>query len=141
MCKQNIHQNLFFLQIKFTSKSDPLSNLFVRNLADSKKFSIRNFRVVKNGSKSDTFEIPDSKHDASYKKCFKNQLFSKILIQFLFFWMKTFFSATNFPRMHKKANIDVFTVYIDQLNCTLRASFPKNFHLLTTLFSSKTDAL
>ena len=27
-----------FLQIKFTSKSDPLSNLFVRNLADSKIF-------------------------------------------------------------------------------------------------------
>ena len=31
-------KSVFFLQIKFTSKSDLLSNLFVRNLADSKFF-------------------------------------------------------------------------------------------------------
>ena len=54
-------------------------------------FSIRNCRVVKNDSKSNAFEIPDSKHDASYKKCFKNRLFSKSLIQFLFLNENKFF--------------------------------------------------
>ena len=83
-CKQNIHQNQFFLQIKFTSKSDLLSNLFVRNLADSKFFYSKLSSCKKNSSKSDAFQIPHSKHDASYKKCFKNRLFSKSLIQFFF---------------------------------------------------------
>ena len=38
-----------------------------------------------------------------------------------------FFSGTTFPRMHKKANIDVFTVLFDQLNESLTASFTTNF--------------
>ena len=97
-------------------------------------------RVVKNGSKSDAFESFDSKHDALYKNDSKTFFFQKIWSQF-FFWKNKYFSATTFPRMHKKANIDVFTVYIDQLNRSLRASFPKSFDFLTTLFSSKYDAL
>ena len=98
-------------------------------------------RVFKKGSKSDLFEILDSKHDVLYKKRFKNRFFFQKFWPQFFFWMKIFFSATTFPRMHKKANIDVFTVYIDQLNFSLRASFPKKFDFLTTLFSSKADAL
>ena len=138
-CKQNIHQNLFFY------KSNSLRNLIrcqtcLFEIWQILKISIRNCRVVKNGSKSDTFEISESKHDASPKKCFKNRLFSKSLIQFLSFEWKHFFPQHIF-RMHKKANIDVFTVYTDQLNRSLRASFPKNFDFLTTVFSSKTDAL
>ena len=46
--------------------------------------------VVKNGSKSDAFESFDSKHDALYKKWFKNRFFSKILIPFFFEWRKIF---------------------------------------------------
>ena len=70
----------------------------------------------------------------------KQIFFSKNLIQVLFL-NEFFFCATTFPRMHKTAYIDVFTVYFDQLYCSLRASFPKNLDFLTTLFWPKTDAL
>ena len=62
-----------------------------------------------------------------------------IFFQKVFFW-KNNFSRTTFPRMHKKANFDVFTVYIDQLNCSLSAGFPKNLDFLKTVFSSKFNA-
>ena len=45
----------------------------------------------------------------------------------IFYEWKHFFSGRTFPRMHKKANIDVFTVLIDQLNESLKASFTTNF--------------
>ena len=110
-CKQNIHQKLFFLQIKFTSKSDLLSNLFVRNLADSKFFYSKLSSCKKNGSKSDAFKIPDSKHDASYKKCFKNRLFSKSLIQFLFLSENIFFRNKFSKNAQKSQHWRLYGVY------------------------------
>ena len=92
-------------------------------------------RIVENGSKSDAFEVLDSKYDALYKNDTETDFFQK-----KFFFEKTTFSRTTFPRMHKKTNFDVFTVYIDQLKCSLRASFPKNLHFLKTVFSSKFNA-
>ena len=138
-CKQIIHHNLFLY------KSISLQKLMRCKFFFSKSDTFYNFlfEIVvfyKKRSKSDAFEILDSKHDALYKKRFKNSFFSKNLIQVLFL-NENFFSATTFPRMRKKANKDVFTVYNDQLNHFLRANFPKNLDFLTTLFWPKTDAL
>ena len=139
-CKQNIHQNLFFY------KSNSLRNLIrcqtcLFEIWQILKFSMRNCPVVKKwlwvwrlwNSWFKTWRVG--------QKMFQKPNICKKFDRISFFWMKTFFSATIFPRIHKKANIDVFTVYIDQLNCSLWASFPKNLDFLTTLFSSKTDAL
>ena len=90
----------------------------------------------KSGSKSDAFEIPDPKYDALYKNDTETDFFQK-----KFFFEKTTFSRTTFPRMHKKTNFDVFTVYFDQIKDCFWASFPTNFVFPKTVFQSNSDAL
>ena len=67
-------------------------------------------------------------------------LFQKFWSQF-FFRMKIFFSATTSPRMHKKANNDVFTLKFAPIKDCLRASFQTIFVFPKTVFSSNSDAL
>ena len=71
------------IKICFFYKSNSLRNLIrcqtcLFEIWQILKFSILNCRVVKNGSKSDTFEFPDSKHDASYKNASKTDYFQKV---------------------------------------------------------------
>ena len=67
-------------------------------------------------------------------------LFQKFWSQ-CFFWMKIIFSATTFPRMHKKANNDVFTLNFAQMKDCLRASLQTIFVFPKTVFSLNSDAL
>ena len=104
--------------------------------------SVRNCQVRKKMTLSLTrLKLLIQKLTRCTKNVSKTDFFFKNFDPSSFFWMKTIFSATTFPRMHKKDNNDVFTVYIDQLSHFLRASFPKNFDFLEPLFSSKTEAL
>ena len=135
--KQNFHQNLFFTNqfhikiwcvVKFFFEIWHVLRFSIRNLSSCKKmalslmrlkFLIQNVaRCTKNNSKTDYFQK----------------------IQILFFRIKTVFSATIFPRLHKKASIDVYTVYIDQLNHSLKASFPENPGFLKTVYLSNSNA-
>ena len=108
--KQNFHQNLLF------DKSNALQNLmrcktFFFEIWHLLKFRFKIWRFVKNGSKSDAFDIPDSKYDAWYNKWFKNWILSKVLIQKIFFkGKKNNFFLNNFSKNAQKANFDVFGV-------------------------------
>ena len=98
-----------FIQIEFTSKSDALQNFWFRNLTRSKIFDSKFPELWKNGSKSDAFEILDSRYDALYNKWFKTDYFQK-------FWSKKIFKKknnflrNNFSKNAQKANFDVFMV-------------------------------
>ena len=82
---------------------------FFRNPTRS-KISIQNlWGCEKNGSKSDAFEILDSKYDVWYNKWFKNWLFSKVLIpKKLFKGKKNNFFRNNFSENAQKKPILTF---------------------------------
>ena len=102
-----------FLQAKHPSKSVSFyKSNSLRNLIRCKTclfeiwlvqtYGFEICRVVKNGSKSDAFESFDSKHDALYKKWFKNRFFSKNLIPILFLKEQKFF-RNNFSKNAQKS--------------------------------------
>ena len=69
-----------FVRINSISKSHGVQNIFFRNMTRSKIFDSNFVELWKNGSKSEAFEILDSKYDPLYKKWFKNWLLSKSFI-------------------------------------------------------------
>ena len=136
--KSFIKITLYTKQVHFQMWS--VVKLFFRNPTRSKIYCSKVPFLKKNAPSLTHLKFLIQYMTRCTKNYSKTDYFQKVWSNF-FFWMKTIFFATTFPRMHTKDNIDVFTLYIEQLNCSLRASFPKNLDFLTTLFSSKTDAL
>ena len=66
----------------------------------------------------------------------KTEYFQKVWSNFSFLNENIFF-RNKFSKNAQKSQHWRFTVYIDQLNCSLRASFPKNLDFLKTVCSSK----
>ena len=91
-----------FIIICFFYKSIPLEKLMRCKTFFSKSdifysFLFEIFVFYKKCFKSEAFEILDSKHDALYKKGFKNRFFfSKYMIQVLF--LNDFFFRNNFSK-------------------------------------------
>ena len=96
-----------FIIICFFYKSIPLEKLMRCKTFFSKSdtfysFLFEIFVFYKKCFKSDAFEILDSKHDALYKKGFKNRFFFQKIWSKFFFWMNFFFPQQLFQECTKQ---------------------------------------
>ena len=108
-----IHFEIWSVVKLVCSKSDTFQN-----------YGFESCRVVKTGSKSDAFESFDSKYEELYKKMIQKLIFFRKFWSKCFLSIKRTFSGRTLARKHKKARFDAFTVKIDQINNSLRSSFP-----------------